>query len=568
LSLIRKYRFDVFVLLWVPYVLLVYRFWFVADDAFIPFRYARNLVLGHGLRYNLGDHPPVEGYSNFLWTMVCAILEFFRMDITFWPPLLSAACGTVLLWLVFDQLRRRLGLNLPITVMASLFLGCFPPFALWSTSGLAVMPLALLIFVTFERLVLRRPVADGIGGGIAGLLLALLRIEGIAWAALILVLALISRRIAGERSLRPFFVFALITGIGYAIYFTWRYAYYELPLPSTAYIKLSLDVLLLRRGVNYVLSHVLTFVTPILIVPGSLLALRRKRIAVGLPVAALAWAFPAYSIVVTGDFMAMGRFLVPGLPFNAILFAWIAEDLWRRRALPRAALASAAVAAIFVGLLPGWNIHLIPQGVREEFRFRFGRSAPGSEFEQWQRQVENVADWSTLGRAIKSYVTQRNLADPPPSLVMGGIGAVGYYSGLYIYDQHGLVTPEVAWRKVSATQQLHSPGHDKYVTGDYFLKDKPTILFAIVVQEASHEKVANACRWYARLLREAHQEVPVDHLYVADFVRVPTADARDQPQYLITWTRIAEGVDWRDAWEAFDKRVSALEHNGYLPLPL
>jgi hypothetical protein len=160
--------------------------------------------------------------------------------------------------------------------------------------------------------VLRRPAADGLGGGIAGLLLALLRIEGIAWAALILVLALISRRMAGERSLRPFLVFALITGAGYAIYFAWRYAYYGMLFPSTAYAKVSLDVLLLHRGLNYVLSHTLTFVTPILIVPGSVLALRRKRIAVGLPVAALAWAFPAYSIVVTGDFMAMGRFLVPG----------------------------------------------------------------------------------------------------------------------------------------------------------------------------------------------------------------------------------------------------------------
>ncbi len=87
----RKYRFDVFAAVWVPYALLVHRFWFVTDDAFISFRYARNLVLGHGLRFNPGEHLPVEGYSNFLWVLICAVFEFFRMDVALWPPLVSAA---------------------------------------------------------------------------------------------------------------------------------------------------------------------------------------------------------------------------------------------------------------------------------------------------------------------------------------------------------------------------------------------------------------------------------------------------------------------------------------------
>ncbi|MCL2825764.1 MAG: hypothetical protein FWD57_17365, partial [Polyangiaceae bacterium] len=40
----------------------------IADDAFISFRYARNLVMGHGLVFNPGER--VEGYTNFLWTML------------------------------------------------------------------------------------------------------------------------------------------------------------------------------------------------------------------------------------------------------------------------------------------------------------------------------------------------------------------------------------------------------------------------------------------------------------------------------------------------------------------
>ena len=40
------------------------------DDAYISYRYALNFVQGHGLVYNPGE--PVEGYTNFLWTVFIA----------------------------------------------------------------------------------------------------------------------------------------------------------------------------------------------------------------------------------------------------------------------------------------------------------------------------------------------------------------------------------------------------------------------------------------------------------------------------------------------------------------
>jgi len=42
----------------------------VQEDAFISFRYASNLIQGHGLVYNVGER--VEGYTNFLWTLILA----------------------------------------------------------------------------------------------------------------------------------------------------------------------------------------------------------------------------------------------------------------------------------------------------------------------------------------------------------------------------------------------------------------------------------------------------------------------------------------------------------------
>ena len=86
-------RLSVFALLSIPYLCLVRRFWFITDDAFISFRFSRNLALGHGLRYNLGEHVPVEGYSNFLWVVIGAGFEFLHLDLTLFMPLLSTLCG-------------------------------------------------------------------------------------------------------------------------------------------------------------------------------------------------------------------------------------------------------------------------------------------------------------------------------------------------------------------------------------------------------------------------------------------------------------------------------------------
>ena len=38
------------------------------DDAYISYRYARNLARGLGLVYNEGER--IEGYTNFLWTVL------------------------------------------------------------------------------------------------------------------------------------------------------------------------------------------------------------------------------------------------------------------------------------------------------------------------------------------------------------------------------------------------------------------------------------------------------------------------------------------------------------------
>lgn len=49
-------------------------FWFLTDDAYIAFRYVRNLVDGYGPVWNRAPFLPVEGYSSPLWVGLLALI--------------------------------------------------------------------------------------------------------------------------------------------------------------------------------------------------------------------------------------------------------------------------------------------------------------------------------------------------------------------------------------------------------------------------------------------------------------------------------------------------------------
>ena len=52
----------------------------IADDAYISFRFARNLAEGHGLVWNIGGER-VEGYTNALWVFLLAGIHVTGLDI-------------------------------------------------------------------------------------------------------------------------------------------------------------------------------------------------------------------------------------------------------------------------------------------------------------------------------------------------------------------------------------------------------------------------------------------------------------------------------------------------------
>ncbi len=49
-------------------------FFSLLDDGMISMRFAQQFATGHGLVWNPGE-PPVEGYTNFFWTLWMAVLH-------------------------------------------------------------------------------------------------------------------------------------------------------------------------------------------------------------------------------------------------------------------------------------------------------------------------------------------------------------------------------------------------------------------------------------------------------------------------------------------------------------
>jgi hypothetical protein len=462
----------------VPYIVLVKSFWWVDEDAFISFRYAYNLAHGNGLRFNLGEQVPVEGYSNFLWVLWSGVIEFLGGDVTFWVPLTSFLAGAILLYRVFVVLRSYLGLNLWLTTLATSTLALFPPFAVWSTSGLETVPAALAQFIAFEHIVIRRQ--DTWRGGLAGLALVLLRVEGLAWAVLVGFCAVLSNWLSGIRTRRVPLTYFMIVIVGFAIFVAWRYSYYEALIANTALAKnIGLSLAGIERGMRYVAVYVVTFLTPLLIMPAGIVAFGKTVRPVALPTLILTIAPIGYSIAVGGDYMTMGRFLVPMLPFSALLIGWLLKWLWERdQSLKDALLVGAtATVVIVLGLLPAANVHLVPEQIRRGIDWK--EPPYITELAKWNAQRRHSNQMREMALALKDFT------EPGDTLVTHAVGNLGYYSHLFIYDRSGLLNREVAARPAT---QLIAPGHDKLVAPEFFLKESPTFLEAELVPMRSFDR--------------------------------------------------------------------------------
>ena len=117
-------------------------YYFLGDDCFISFRYARNLVEGNGLVYNPGER--VEGYTNFLWVLMMATAMKLRLAPELVSNVVGIASGVGILTLLVVLSARQTRQASPLIWIAPLCLAANRTFCGWSTGGLATQFFSLL----------------------------------------------------------------------------------------------------------------------------------------------------------------------------------------------------------------------------------------------------------------------------------------------------------------------------------------------------------------------------------------------------------------------------------------
>ncbi|MEZ4382454.1 MAG: hypothetical protein R3A79_14050 [Nannocystaceae bacterium] len=419
---------------------------FLSDDAFISFRYARNLVDGLGLVWNPGE--AVEGYTNFLWVLIVA----GGMALGAAPERLTLQLGLVAGALILLLLARldaaRFGPDDPRTFAVALVLAVHPSFTGWCSSGLETQFFALLALAGLLQCAREDEAREPWPWRSSAVLAAatLTRPDGAVFmvSAGLVVLAAVARR---RRSLRSALLWALPFVAAVGGHMLWRLRYYGYPLPNTFYAKVT--GFSWERSTAYfdvfLADYSFLWFAPLAVVG---LACRRSTRAALFAISSALYL--AYVFYVGGDFLEF-RFLVPvyaGVYWLVVHGIHGVAELVDRRAGARG-LGGGVAFVLYAALLSATA------------------SATATDLQDSRGGGETITATRryAIQRAEQGRLLRRWLASGllPSDLRIetGAAGALPYYAGVYTFDLRGLNDVEVAHGPVN---DLHRVGHDREAT--------------------------------------------------------------------------------------------------------
>jgi len=458
----------------------------VAEDAFITYRFARNVAEGHGFVWNIGE-APVEGFTNFLWLLLGAAAYRLGLDLPRFTQLLGLLAGVLALLYAWrfsiDVLRH----SAPVALFTTALLAATGPLATWATSGMETGFFTLMVTMAVFHASRRTSARSAALAAVCLLLATLTRPEGFGIFLLVVAAETVawmympqSRRPGDAWLLAAFYLPVFLA------YFAWRYHTFGYPLPNTFYAKTGGGLSQVRRGLSYIVYFAVHFVTPCL--PWVVLAAwrtgdhRSERRAESLLAPedeevrrrgrwiaeTVVVGYLGYVALVGGDYMAMYRFVVPVLPLITSLFGGVVErvvrDAWLsrpRRAL-LAALALASIGGVLLQSTP-YETAIFAATPLMHGTYR------GVHVERW-----HVNRFQVIGEFLRS---QMRSADD--SVLTYDIGVVGYITRLKIYDALGIVDPVVAHARVDKPLGGGLAGHEKQDL-DYSYSHRPTFVMYTV----------------------------------------------------------------------------------------
>ncbi|MGB7875079.1 MAG: hypothetical protein WBL25_11905 [Anaerolineales bacterium] len=398
-------------------------FSFTIDDAYITFRYSKNLARGFGPTFNPGL-PPVEGYTTFLWMLLMTAPHFIGVNVATFSKMAGTllTCGTfALISMLTFTLTREFSLK------ARLFFGSFGAFLLASlpitathaVSGMETASFTFLIglmvymvsvgLLDRSRLLLWSP--------LVGLGIGLTRPEGNLIALLVLACGwFFSDPAPRKRLLWSSLGLYVLPGTAY---FLWRYLYYDLFLPLPFYVKVLRGTHLFSGAgqVGAYLLYLLPGISLLLLV--GLLRTRKAYFAVLAPVAFLLvfYLFPAHSMGFNW------RFIYPATPFLSILAAiggiTIFESL---RGVIRSTKAWEPVLLAGLFLIGLGNLGDLEIEIRNQNLY-----------------AQGISSYKAFGTVLSEYNSQHEM-----TLAIGDAGTAPYYSDWQVTDLFGLNHREIA----------------------------------------------------------------------------------------------------------------------------
>jgi hypothetical protein len=558
---------------------------FLADDAFISFRYAQNLARGEGLVFNPGER--VEGYTNFLWVVLLAGLDALGVSPEDAAPALGLL-ATVVLWALVGWFALR---DLPgpgrrwLSLVPLVLLGATRSVAVFATSGLETRLFEVLVLAgAFAQIVaVERHLAGGRPRWVlaAALLGAatLTRPDGLLVSLSTLAAShaylLGRRRFSLRAAAAPFVLYAGIV-LGH---FGFRYAYYGEWLPNTYYAKVGGE-LWFEMGGAYLATFVLEYGAVLwvpLLVAGIVYHRRRGTSQIPLVFAAVVLPHALYVAAVGGDhfeYRPLDLYFAPCfllLCDGAKLFA--GSSL--RRVLATAAYLG--IVLVFLVALPlqsalefpdrhiggfpgraagrgGSASFLAPErsllydlpglrlvaGVYRDLLRRTTASLVGVRAEE-HRLFADLA--LAEGRRLRAP-RDAGVLPGDTHLALPSIGAVGYLSGFRILDRLGLTDAEVARAPSRPVPRLAAHAKSaSFATAASRGVDLWTLDAVRCVWHVTEPALLSYLQWVNRQPARAYLAAAGNGLYVlAQLPQGPTHAARRFPRLRFRSTRDPEAL--------------------------
>jgi hypothetical protein len=433
-----------------------YQFYpFMADDAFISLRYARRLLDGHGLTWT--DGVPVEGYSNLLWILGCALLGRLGLDLVVAARALGmlATLGTMMVVAWAQKGRTRLSYIASISVIA-----LASPIAVWTIGGMEQPMVGLwlalgiyhclpLVAEAEDESSSRRPALAGFFFG----LLALSRPDGVLFGATVAVVLLIVGLPPTGR-LRTLARFCLPLAGLFVAQLLFRLLYYGDFIPNTGRAKLAFSDAHALSGSYYVWTGVVALrAFFLLMIAGMVVCVRHNGKARVSLLAAPIVVWLGYILLVGGDIFPAWRHFFPALVLSAFL------------------IGDGIDAAMSFGSVGKWMVRFILVGafflnLKDQ---RADKKLDSARSERWEW------DGEVLGRFLSDAFSAK-----APLLAVDAAGSVPYFSGLPSLDMLGLNDRYLAQHPpADFGQSLLFVGHE-LADGPYVLSRKPDlVIFAL-----------------------------------------------------------------------------------------